>query len=96
MNERTARYVASGFAAVSALFVPIASLIDMRPLNATALAGATLVMVYFAANPQLLVTPRTQWREVSRRGTSARISFVLGALLIIIGLIQAVVTSRAT
>ncbi len=96
MNERTAKYVASGFAAVAALFVPVAALVDMRPLNATALAGATLVMVYFAANPQLLVTPRANWQEVSRRGTNARIAFVLGALLIIIGLIETVVTSRAT
>jgi hypothetical protein len=96
MSERTAKYVASAFAAVSALFVPIASLVDMRPLNPTALAGATLVIVYFAANPQLLVTPRAEWQQVSRRGTNARIAFVLGALLIIIGLIKAVVTSRAT
>jgi hypothetical protein len=96
MSERTAKYVASGFAAVAALGVPVASLVDMTPLNATALAGATLVMVYFAANPQLLVTPRAEWRDVSSRGTNARIAFVLGALLIIIGVIEAVVTSRAT
>lgn len=96
MNERTAKYVASGFAAVTALFVPVATLVDMRPLNATALAGATLVMVYFAANPQLLVTPRAGWQEVSRRGTNARIAFALGALLIVIGLIESVVASRAT
>lgn len=95
MNERTAKYVASGFAAASALFVPIASFVDMRPLNPTALAGATLVFVYFAANPQLLVTPRTEWQQVSRRGTNARIAFVLGALLIVLGVIEAVVTSRA-
>lgn len=31
------------------------------------MAGATLVMVYFAANPRLLVTPRAKWREVSGR-----------------------------
>ena len=96
MNERTAKYVASVFAAVAALFVPVVTLVDMRPLNTTAVAGATLVFVYFAANPQLLVTPRAEWQQVSRRGTNARISFVLGAILMIIGFIQAVVTGRAT
>jgi len=96
MNERTAKYVASGFAAVAALFVPVVSFIDIRPLNATATAGATLVFVYFAANPQLLVTPRAEWQQVSRRGTNARIAFVLGTILMIIGFIQAVMTSRAT
>jgi len=64
----------------------------MRPLNATAVAGATLVLVYFAANPQLLITPRAEWQAVSGRGTNARIAFVLGAILMIIGLIQALVT----
>jgi len=96
MNERTAKYVASGFAAVAALFVPVVTLVDMRPLNTTAVAGATLVFVYFAANPQLLVTPRAEWQQVSRRGTNARIGFFLGAILMIIGFIQAVVTGRAT
>jgi hypothetical protein len=96
MDERTAKYVASGFAAVAALFVPVVSFVDMRPLNATAVAGATLVIVYFAANPQLLVTPRAEWQAVSRRGTNARIAFILGAILMIIGIIQAVVSSRAT
>jgi hypothetical protein len=96
MNERTAKYVASGFAAVAALFVPVVTLVDMRPLNTTAVAGATLVFVYFAANPQLLVTPRAEWQQVSRRGTNARIAFVLGAILMIIGFIQAVVIGRAT
>lgn len=96
MNERTAKHIASGCAAVAALLVPVVSLVDMRPLNATAVSGATLVIVYFAANPQLLVTSRAQWQEVSSRGTNARIAFVLGALLMLIGLIQAVVASRAT
>ena len=96
MNERTAKYIASGFAVVAALLVPVVSLVDMHPLNATAVSGATLVIVYFSANPQLLVTSRARWQEVSRRGTSARIAFVLGALLMIIGFIQAAVASRAT
>jgi hypothetical protein len=68
MSERTAKYVASAFAVVSALLAPVAYLVDMSPLNVTAVAGATLVLVYFAANPQLLVTPRAEWQQVSRRG----------------------------
>jgi 4-hydroxybenzoate polyprenyltransferase len=96
MTERTAKYVASVFAAVSAVLAPLAYVVDIRPLNATAVAGATLVLVYFAANPQLLVTPRMQWEDVSRRGTRVRIAFALGALLMIIGIVEAVVRSRAT
>jgi hypothetical protein len=96
MSERAAKYVAAAFAAMTALGSAIALIVDMRPLNTTAFAGATLVMVYFAANPKLLVTSRAEWQQVSRRATNARIAFVLGALLIIFGLIEAVMTSRAT
>ena len=96
MSERTAKYVASGFATVAALLVPVVSSVDMRPLNATAVSGATLVFVYFAANPQLLVTSRANWQAVSGRGTTTKVAFVLGAVLLVIGIIQAVVASRAT
>jgi len=96
MNERKAKYIASGFATVSALLVPVASFINMSPLNTTGLAGATLVMVYFAANARLLVTSRAEWREVLRHGTAIPIAFILGALLMVIGVIEAVATSRAT
>ena len=91
-----ARCAASGFAAVAALLVPVAYVVDMSPLNTTALAGATLMLIYFAANPQLLVTPRAEWQAVSRRGTKVWIAFGLGALLMIMGVLEAVVRSRAT
>ena len=96
MSASTAKYLAAAFAVVSALGAAVALIVDMRPLNTTAFAGATLVLVYFAANPQLLVTSRAEWQQVSRRATNVRIAFVLGALLIIIGVIEAVMTSRAT
>jgi hypothetical protein len=96
MNERTARYIAYGFAAVSALGVPATSLANMAPLNATLFAGATLVMIYFAENPRLLVASRQEYDESVRRGLAIPLVLVLGALLIIIGVVEAIVRSRAT
>ena len=96
MNERTAMYIAYGFAAVSALGVPAASLVNMAPLNATLFAGGTLVMIYFAANPRLLVASRPEYDESVRRGLEIPLVLVLGALLMIIGAVEAIVRSRAT
>lgn len=94
MTERAARYVAAGFAIACALLMPVAFFVDVSPLNATALAGATLVLAYFAANARLLVTSRAEWRERLRRGTRVPVAFYLGALLMIFGIIQALITSR--
>lgn len=95
MNERTAKYIAYSFAAVSALGVPAASWVNMAPLNATLFAGATLVMIYFAANPRLLVVSRPEYDESVRRGVAIPLVLVFGALLIIIGAVEAIVRSRA-
>jgi hypothetical protein len=93
MTEGAARYIAAGFAITSALLMPVAFFVDVSPLNATALAGATLVLVYFAANARLLVISRAEWRERLRDGTRIRIAFYLGAVLMVCGIIQAIVTS---
>jgi hypothetical protein len=96
VNERTAKYFAYGFATASALLVPVASFINMTPLNSTVFAGGTLVMVYFAANPRLLLADRVGRTEVVRAGLAIPFALYLGSLLMIIGALEAVVRNRAT
>jgi hypothetical protein len=96
VNERTAKYVAYGFATVSALLVPVTSFVNMAPLNSTVFAGGTLVMVYLAANPRLLIANRAEHKEVVRRGLAIPLALGLGTLLMVIGVVEAVVRSRAT
>jgi hypothetical protein len=96
VSERTAKYFAYGFATVSALLVPVTSFINMAPLNSTVFAGGTLVMVYLASNPRLLVADRVEQREVVRAGLAIPLALYLGTLLMIIGVLEAVARSRAT
>jgi hypothetical protein len=91
MNERRAKTIAHVFATVSAAGVPFASFVNMAPLNPTLFAGAALVMIYFAANPQLLVVSRSQYEEAVRRGLIIPSALVLGATLMVIGAIQSVI-----
>lgn len=96
MTEGSAKYVANAFAVVSALFVPIASYVHMGPFTPTCFAGASMAMIYAAANPKLLIVSRSEWKSVASGGTVAPIALVLGALLMIIGLIEAGVRGSAT
>ncbi len=96
MTEGSAKYVANGFAVVSALLVPVASYVNIAPLTPTCFAGAAMVMIYVAANPKLLTISRSEWRGIASRGTVAPIAFVLGALLMVIGLIEGGIRGSAT
>ena len=96
MNERKTKTVINVFTIVSALFVPISAYIKIGPLTPTIYAGSTLVMVFFAANPKLLNASRPEWKAIIHQGPAAPIALFLGAMLVILGIIEAGVRSGAT
>jgi hypothetical protein len=97
VNERTANRVVYGFTVLSALLVPVSSLIEIPLLSPTFFAGGTLVMIYLVANPRLLlVTTRSEREGLIREGTAIRIALYLGGLLMTTGLILAGVKISAT
>lgn len=92
MTERSAKNVASAFAFVSALLIPIAPFLGVPVLTPTLFGGSTLVMIYLIANPRLLIGSHAEQRQVVRSGPAVPIALVLGILLMIIGLLQAALT----
>jgi hypothetical protein len=91
MTERTAKYVVCGFAVLNAFLVPTAQFVNLSPFNSTFFAGGTLVSVYLAANPRLLVANRDESKQTIRQETTLPIALVLGSILMLLAIAQAVI-----
>ena len=96
MTEKSAKYAIATFAFVSEVLVPVSELLDMAPLNPTVFAGATLVLLYLNANPQLLLSTRSETKEHLRRGVAIPLALYLGGLLMILGLLMHWVSANAS
>ena len=96
MNERQAKIVITVIAVGSALLVPLSEFIEMGPFNPTVYAGSTLVAVFFAANPKLLISSWEEHKEITRKGYATPITLYLGALLMAVGFVVEVFRNGAT
>lgn len=75
----------------SALQIPISGLMKTGPFTSTMYAGITLVMLYFLANIELLNAPHSDWKSKLQKGAKIPIALYLGALLMVIDFVLAVV-----
>jgi hypothetical protein len=96
MTERGTKIAIYVFAVGSALFVPLSTYMKIGVLTPTMYAGFTLVMVYFSANPKLLNSSHSEWKEETQKDPAIPIALFLGVALMIIGVVEAGVKIVAT
>ncbi len=96
MTDRGTKIAIYVLAIGSALLVPLSGHMKIGVFAPTIYAGFTLVMVYFSANPKLLNSSHSEWKKETQKGPAIPIALFLGAVLMIIGLIEAGVEAVAT
>lgn len=96
MKERSAKTTIQLFGLGSALMIPLSSVFEVVPFSPTLYSGITLVFVYFIANPRMLSSSYKENKNIPRQEIVIPYALGLGALLMILGLIEIGIGYSAT